>query len=66
MFGLGRAFGRGLATGAVGTTALNAVTYLDMAVRARGTSDMPQKAVEDLARRAGQEIPGEGETRENR
>jgi hypothetical protein len=31
---------RGAAAGAAGTTALNAVTYLDMAVRARPASDM--------------------------
>ena len=63
---LGRAIGSGLAAGAAGTTALNAATYLDMAVRGRGTSEMPEKAVEELTRRAGQEIPGSGGERDNR
>lgn len=57
---------RGAAAGAAGTTALNAVTYLDMAVRGRPTSDAPQQVVEKLSDAAGVEIPGAGETRENR
>lgn len=57
---------RGLAAGAAGTTALNAVSYLDMALRARGTSDMPEQVVEELAHRVGQDIPGDGESRDNR
>jgi hypothetical protein len=32
---------RGAAAGAAGTTALNAVTYLDMVVRGRPASDAP-------------------------
>jgi hypothetical protein len=40
---------RGAAAGAAGTTALNAVTYLDMAGRGRGTSDTPEQTVEALA-----------------
>lgn len=63
---LGRAIANGLAAGAAGTTALNAATYADMAVRGRGTSPIPEKAVEELARRAGQEIPGSGSERDNR
>lgn len=63
---LGRILGGGLAAGAAGTTALNAATYLDMAIRGRGTSEMPEKAVEELTRRAGQEVPGSGSVRENR
>jgi hypothetical protein len=35
----------GIAAGAAGTTALNAVTYLDMATRARGVRGVPQAAV---------------------
>ena len=66
MFGFGRALGRGVAAGAAGTTALNAAAYVDMAVRARGSSDMPERAVEQLAHQVGQEIPGEGEARTNR
>lgn len=67
---IGRIFGRtlanGLVAGAAGTTALNAATYLDMAVRGRGTSEMPETAVEELAHRAGQDIPGSGSERDNR
>jgi hypothetical protein len=56
---------RGAAAGAAGTTALNAVTYLDMAVRGRGASSTPEQTVAKLASTAG--IPlGEGEERENR
>lgn len=61
-----RALLRGAAAGAVGTTALNAVTYLDMAVRGRPASDAPQRTVEALARWVGAVPPGEGETRANR
>ena len=58
--------GHGLAAGAAGVTALNAITYLDMAFRARPSSDSPSQAVEQLAGKAGAEIPGEGEDRDNR
>lgn len=58
--------GHGLAAGAAGVTMLNAITYLDMAVRARPSSDTPSQAVEQLAGKAGAEIPGEGGARENR
>lgn len=57
---------RGIAAGAAGTTALNTVTYLDMAIRARGTSSMPEQAVEELAKRSGKQVPGSGEDRDNR
>ena len=57
---------RGAAAGAAGSTALNAVTYLDMAVRGRGTSSTPEDTVEKLAEKAHLSIPGEGETRDNR
>jgi hypothetical protein len=43
----------GLAAGAVGTTLLNAVTYLDMAVRGRPTSSVPDDDVDRMAERAG-------------
>lgn len=56
----------GAAAGAAGTTALNAVTYLDMAVRARPTSSTPEDTVEKLADKAHVEIPGQGEDRDNR
>jgi len=58
--------GYGVAAGAAGVTALNAITYLDMAVRARPASDTPSQAVEQLTRKAGAEIPGQGEDRDNR
>lgn len=57
---------RGAAAGAAGSTALNAVTYLDMAVRGRGSSSTPEDTVEQLAGRAHVSIPGDGETRQNR
>jgi hypothetical protein len=57
---------RGAAAGAAGTTALNAVTYLDMVVRGRGTSSTPEDTVEKLAATVHLPIPGEGDTRQNR
>ena len=57
---------RGAAAGAAGTTALNAVTYLDMAIRGRGTSSTPEDTVEKLAEKAHVPIPGQGETRAHR
>jgi hypothetical protein len=57
---------RGAVAGAAGSTALNAVTYVDMAVRGRGASSTPEDTVEKLAATAHVSIPGEGETRENR
>ncbi len=57
---------KGAAAGAAGTTALNAVTYLDMAVRGRPTSSTPEDTVEKLADRANVTIPGEEDTRNNR
>jgi hypothetical protein len=56
----------GVAGGAAGTTALNATTYLDMALRGRPSSSTPEDSVEKLADRAGLEIPGDEETRANR
>ncbi|MDE9365706.1 hypothetical protein PZ938_08825 [Luteipulveratus sp. YIM 133132] len=63
---MGRGILRGAVAGAAGTTALDAVTYLDMAVRGRGTSSTPEDTVERGARVVGLKIPGEGETRANR
>ena len=57
---------RGAAAGAAGTTALNAVTYVDMAVRGRGSSTTPQLTVEQIAGKANVPIPGGGEQRQNR
>lgn len=55
----------GLVAGAAGTSALNAVTYLDMAVRARPASSTPEQSVERLASAAGVDL-GEGDAAENR
>ena len=57
---------RGAAAGAAGSTALNAVTYLDMVVRGRGTSSTPEQTVEKLAELAHVQIPGDDEKRSNR
>jgi hypothetical protein len=57
---------RGAAAGAAGTTALNAVTYLDMIVRGRGTSSTPEVTVEKLADKAHVSIPGDEQHRSNR
>ncbi|WP_299052039.1 hypothetical protein [uncultured Nocardioides sp.] len=51
---------RGLLAGAAGTTALNAVTYLDMALRGRPASDLPEQTVEGLIEAAGGSIDGSG------
>jgi hypothetical protein len=57
---------RGAAAGAAGTTVLNVVTYLDMAVRGRPASSTPENTVEKLAEVAHVPIPGEGVTRASR
>src|SRR5947209_8334026 len=62
----GRGLLAGAAAGAAGTTALNAVTYLDMAVRGRPTSSTPEDTVEKLADVAHVSIPGDGDQRSNR
>ncbi|NVI86134.1 hypothetical protein [Actinomadura sp. BRA 177] len=56
---------RGLVAGAAGTTALNVVTYLDMAVRGRPASSTPEQSVEKMADVAGADL-GEEEKAENR
>ncbi len=56
----------GAAAGAAGTTALNAVTYLDMVLRARPTSETPEKTVEKLAEVAHLQIPGNDGEKKNR
>ena len=59
--------GRGAAAGAAGTTALNAVTYLDMALRGRPVSRTPEESVDKLAALIGVRVPGGDEqTRANR
>jgi hypothetical protein len=56
----------GAAAGAAGTTALNAVTYIDMAVRGRPSSSTPETTVERLSETTGIDIPGDEDTRQNR
>lgn len=56
----------GAAAGAAGTTALNATTYLDMALRGRPSSSTPQDTVEALADTTHAQIPGDEDTRDNR
>ncbi|UIJ35410.1 hypothetical protein [Allobranchiibius sp. GilTou73] len=58
-------FLRGAITGATGTTALDATTYLDVAVRGRGTSTAPKDLVEAAAGSAGVAIPRTGDKRGN-
>jgi hypothetical protein len=57
---------RGAAAGAAATTALDAVAYLDMAVRGRPSSSTPERTVEKLAELAHLTIPGQGGRRQNR
>ncbi|WP_299957320.1 hypothetical protein [uncultured Modestobacter sp.] len=59
-------FTRGLLAGAAGTTALNAVTHLDRALRGRPASDVPAQTVDALADVTGQQVPGKGAVRESR
>ena len=58
--------GRGLIAGAVGTTALNATTYLDMVLRARPASSTPELTVQRGAEVLGVSIPGDEDAREAR
>lgn len=63
---LWQALAAGTAAGAAGTTALNLVTYLDVAARGRPSSSTPEVTVEKLAAKAHITIPGDEETRRNR
>lgn len=56
----------GAAAGAAGTTALNAVTYLDMTLRGRPASTTPERTVDQVAGRVHAHIPGDDEHRGNR
>jgi hypothetical protein len=66
MGSLVRALLAGAAAGAAGTTALNGMTYLDMAVRGRPASSTPEDTVNRLAGITGLDIPGEGAVRQGR
>jgi hypothetical protein len=56
----------GAAAGAAGTSALNVLGYLDIAVRGRGASTTPERSVEAMARLVGLTVPGSGDTLANR
>src|SRR6201998_2351502 len=56
----------GATAGAAGTTALNVITYLDIAVRGRPTSTTPERTVEAMARLFGVQVPGTGDILANR
>ncbi len=51
----------GTAAGAVGTVALNAATYADMALRGRPSSSVPTEVAGKFAERAGFDLSAEGE-----
>ena len=61
-----RALLQGAAAGAAGTAALDATTYLDMAVRGRAASAVPELAVEKLATHVRADVLGHGDTRQHR
>ena len=56
----------GTAAGAAGTTALNAVTYLDMVTRGRPASRTPEETLERVSDLTGIDVPGRGEARQAR
>lgn len=55
---------RGALAGAAGTTALNAATYLDMAVRRRPASSTPQQTVEKSAELLDVPLPDDDDAKE--
>jgi hypothetical protein len=55
-----RHIAHGAAAGAIGTVALNTVTYADMAIRGRPASSVPEQDVQILADRFGIDL-GQGE-----
>ena len=59
-------FLRGLAAGAAGTVALDAMGYLDMALRGRPASPVPGQIVDAVAERIGRPVPGRGRAQESR
>jgi hypothetical protein len=56
---------RGCAAGAAGTTALNAMTYADMALRGRPSSSAPETMVDKVTEKAGHPVP-DSDGRDNR
>lgn len=61
-----RALARGALAGGAGVTALNTVTYLDMAIRGRPSSNTPQDTVEKVSQKTHIPIPGDDDARGNR
>lgn len=61
-----RSITRGCGAGAVGTTALHAVTYADMAVRGRPPSSTPEDMVDRLTARLGHPVRGDEPQRSHR
>jgi hypothetical protein len=59
-------FTRGLVAGAAGTTALNAVTYVDMILRGRPASELPKGSMDEISHRLDADVPGDGTQRDNR
>jgi hypothetical protein len=57
---------RGLIAGAVGTTALNAATYLDMTLRGRPSSSTPEQTIDRTAELLGVSVPGNEEQQQAR
>src|SRR4051794_26496826 len=56
----------GAAAGAARRAALDATTYLDMAVRGRPASDVPAETAAALAKQLHVDVPGENSKRKNR
>jgi hypothetical protein len=56
----------GALAGAAGTTTLNVITYLDIAIRGRSTSTTPERTVEAMADLFGLSVPGSGDVLANR
>ena len=56
----------GALAGAAGTAALDAATYLDMAVRGRPASTTPEQSVEKLVELLHLRVPGDDGRRKNR
>ena len=59
-------FARGLVAGAAGTTVLNGVSYLDMALRGRSASSVPEHLVDAVSHRVGRDVPGRGKEKDSR
>jgi len=57
---------QGLAAGAVGTSLLNTVTYLDIALRGRPTSGVPEADVERMAESVGVSLGADPEVADAR